>query len=116
MSILDNGPHTVIVTPMVTTRGSLGSKTVPGEPVTLTGVAVQAVTTRGEDAGEARVDVTYRVIGRGCWPGGHKSIVEVVDGPRLGLFDQEGEAAMAGMSARVQHFDVAIRARTSEVR
>lgn len=114
MPIIDRGPHTVVVTPMVVTQGAMGDKTTPGDPVVVPLVAVQSVSA----AELERVRLTdtrevYQVIGRGTWPGGALSLVEVTVGPRLGVFDQQGPARQYGMSPRTQHYDVLISARGS---
>lgn len=112
MSLLNSGPHSVIVTPKVTVRGSLGSEQVDGEPVTVPRVAVQPtmieedLTSEGTSAAS-----TYRLIGRGAWPGGPLSKVEVVSGPHLGTYDQDGPARVYGMSPRTAHYDVLLRRR-----
>lgn len=115
MSLLDRGPHTVTVTPMVEVRDSMGTTLEPGAPVTVQRVAVQPLSADEAEALGVQARTAYRVIGRGPWPGGINSSIRVDTGPYAGrVFDQDGEARIYGMSPRTAHFDVAMTARGAE--
>ena len=122
MSLLDRGPHVVRVTPMRPTPSSLGTRYVAGEPVLVRNIAIQAVMTRRTDATDeietigTQAEVAYRIIGRGNWPGGPMSRVEVLVGPVPGIFDQRGEPGYSNMSHRTAHYDVVITARGVEAK
>lgn len=115
MALIDNGPHAVTVTPMVTVKDSMGSTTTPGAPVSVPRVAVQPVSAEEAESLGVQARTSYRVIGRGPWPGGINSTVTVDAGPYAGrTFDQSGEARIYGMSPRTAHFDVLMTARGAE--
>ena len=117
MSLLDRGPHSVTVTPMVEVQDSMGTTIQPGTPVSLSGLALQPVEASEAEALGVQARTSYRVIGRGGWPGGVHSVVRVDAGPYAGRsFDQSGEARIYGMSARTAHFDVVITSGSAEVR
>jgi hypothetical protein len=106
VSLLDRGPHTLVVTPKVEVTDRYGGTTyVDGDPVTVRG-SVQPVSTEETEALGVQVDTTYRFIGRD-WPGGIHSTV-VWDGRN---WDQQGEARRYGMSPRTAHVDVILTAR-----
>lgn len=116
MSLLDRGPHAVTVTPMVEVNDGMGSTLEPGEPVPVPRVAVQPVSAEESEALGVQALTSYRVIGRGPWPGGMNSTVLVDAGPFAGrVFDQSGEARVYGMSPRTAHFDVLMTARGAGV-
>lgn len=117
MSILDQGPHTVTVIPKTRVKNRLNTwELIPGEPVEMVGVSVQALgAAPTKPVSEAvqtglgeQVRTNLRVLGRGPWPGGPYS--EVIWEGRV--YDQEGEAAVYSMSARTQHFSVVLTARS----
>lgn len=115
MSLLDRGPHAVTVTPMVEVSDGMGSTLEPGDPVAVSRVAVQPVSSDEAEALGVQAQTSYRVLGRGPWPGGINSLVRVDVGPYAGrMFDQQGEARLYGMSARTAHFDVVLTARGAE--
>lgn len=115
MSLLDRGPHAVTVTPMVKVSDSMGTTIEPGTPVAVDNIAVQPVSADEAEALGVQARTSYRVIGRGPWPGGINSTVRVDAGPYAGrTFDQDGEARIYGMSPRTAHFDVLITSRGSE--
>lgn len=108
MSIIDRGPHTVEVTPKVKTSGSLGTEYKNGPPVIVRRVAVQPISAEESQELGIVAHTSYRIIGRGKWPGGALSKVRVVVGPTNATFDQHGDARIYGMSKRTAHFDVTI--------
>lgn len=117
MSLLDRGPHSVTVTPMVTVGDSMGTTLQPGTPVAVEHIAIQPVSAEESEALGIAVSTSYRIIGRGGWPGGVHSRVLVDVGPNAGrTFDQHGDAREYGMSPRTAHFDVVIKSGSSEVR
>lgn len=117
MNLLSHGPHAVTVTPMVKITDSMGTSIEPGEPIEVTRVALQPVEAAEAEALGVQALTTYRVIGRGQWPGGIDSTVRVDSGPYAGRqFDQSGEARLYGMSPRTAHFDVLITSRYAEVK
>lgn len=117
MSLLDRGPHSVTVTPMVEVEDSMGTTIQPGTPVPLVGVAIQPVTAEESEALGVSVSTSYRIIGRSGWPGGVHSRVLIDVGPQAGrTFDQHGEARQYGMTQRTAHFDVIIKSGSTEVR
>lgn len=117
MSLLDNGPHTVTVTPMIETEDPFGSTVELGDPVEIPGVSVQPVEASEAESLGVQATTSYRVIGRSGWPGGVHSKVRIDVGPQAGrTFDQSGEARVYGMSRRTAHFDVLIVSGSSEVR
>ena len=115
MTLLDRGPHAVTVTPMVKVKDSMGTSIEPGDPVPVAGVAVQPMDATEAEALGVQARTSYRVIGRGPWPGGINSTVRIDTGPYAGrTFDQNGEARIYGMSPRTAHFDVLITSRGAE--
>lgn len=117
MSLLLRGPHTVVVTPRIAVKGSMGTEYVLGDPVTVPNVAVQPVEAAEAEGLGVQVSTSYRVLGLpGAWPGGPLSRVEVVTGPRPGMYAQHGEARSYGMSPTTAHFDVMITAQGAEDR
>lgn len=123
MSLLDNGPHTVTVYPMVVEgKNRYGNPSlVRGEPIILEGVTVQAYGAGSlsglEDDDETSVNDQHIVRGalndeRPHWPGGTHSIVEW-DGVE---FDQLGLAKERKQGLRTKHFQVRIKRRGAEVK
>ena len=103
MSLLDNGPDTVTVTPRTAVAGRAGTTDwTLGTPQAVPGGRVQ----------ETDVQGGYRWIGRGPWPGGPHSLV-TWDGRD---FDQVGEPLTRRASAGVEHVEVTLRARSVEAR
>lgn len=112
MSLFLTNPHTVEVRPAVLRDGDLSRRVEYQDPVTVTRVAVQPLSSTETD--ETSTD-EYKVIGRGAWPGGTHARVRVVDGPHQGEYDQQGEAVVHGMSPRTAHYVVRLRRRGQEV-
>lgn len=119
MSLLDRGPHTLIVTPVVQTTDRYGEDALTdGAPITVTGCSMQPMTMEEATAAGAQAATTYRVICR-QWPGSLSSSAVVVHGPpgTVGrTFDQQGEPRHYGMNPRTAHDDVVLTARGTEVR
>lgn len=113
MSLLDRPSHKVVVTPQVKEPNRYGGNDlVDGDPVTVR-CNVQTVSVEEIQALGGNVALTtYRCIGRGPWPGGHKSMVKW-DGRE---WSQLGEARKYSQSRRTRHFDAIIQARTAEVK
>lgn len=112
VSLLNSGPHTVTVTPVIKQKASNGApRYVRGTPVTVSHVMVQPMTASEVDGQVTAITTMYQVIGSGVWPGGPHSIVEW-NGRE---WDQEGEARIYSVSPRTAHFDVMIRARDAQV-
>lgn len=117
---LEDGPHTVEVTPMTVEDGPTGRRYVPGTPVIVGKVFVQPSSGSALRAAETRTvekglfDETVRAIyGRGPWPGGPHSKVRVIKGPEGadGLtYQQAGSAVHYGASPMTAHFKVRIDA------
>lgn len=118
MSLLDHGPHTVVVTPKVQEAdGYGGSKYVDGDPVTIEGCSVQALTSdEKQTLNGSEVDATDRVIWRGPWPGGPKSKVEWHDAVfnEDVTFNQVGIPRRYSMSPRTRHVDVLLQQVSAE--
>ena len=117
MSLLDRGPFTVEVVTMTTVQDGMGSTLVPSIPVTVTGLQMQPVSSEEADALGTTALTTFRLIGRGPWPGGPHSRVTVTGGPHsVGrMFDQRGEARLYGNGRLTRHVDVLITAAGSEM-
>ena len=117
---LEDGPHTVEVTPMTVENGPTGRRYVPGAPVTVNRVLVQPPSGGAGKAGETRTsdkglfdEATLVVYGRGKWPGGPHSKVKVLVGPEGAgavTYQQSGSAAQYGASPMTAHFKVRIDA------
>ena len=117
---LEDGPHTVEVTPMTVEDGPTGRRYVPGTPVVVGKVFVQPSSGSALRASETRTvekglfDETVRVIyGRGYWPGGPHSKVRVIKGPEGAdgpTYQQAGSAVHYGASPMTAHFKVRIDA------
>ena len=116
VSILDRGPHVVEVTTKVKSEGSLGTEYKSGPPVVVRNVAVQPVSAEESQELGITARTTYRIIGRGEWPGGVMSTVKILTGPTSGVFDQHGVARYYGMSGRTAHYDVFIIQRGTEAK
>lgn len=123
MSILDNGPHTVTVYPMVLQgKDRYGNpKKVRGLGVIMEGVTVQnygAGSLSGleaEDGTSVNDQKTLRGSlneGRPTWPGGVHSIVEW-EGVE---YDQKGLAKEYTQGLRTKHFMVRLKRRGAEVK
>jgi len=110
MSLLDDGPDVVTVTPMVAVPGRAGTVDYqPGTPVEVSGGRMQQLSADES----ARIGVTasssWRWIGRPrdstgsriAWPGGPHSTVSW-DGRE---FDQQGEPLVRRASVGVEHVD-----------
>lgn len=114
MSILDRGPHSVVVTPKVKVPNGYGeNELADGDPVTVSGLSVQPVTAEELNAfgGGMQAWTTRRIIGRGPWPGGIHSTIQF-DGR---TWEQFGEAEFYTTGRRTKHFSCMIRARFAEV-
>nr|DAL97472.1 MAG TPA: hypothetical protein [Caudoviricetes sp.] len=117
---LEDGPHTVEVTPMTVEDGPTGRRYVPGTPVVVGKVFVQPSSGSALRASETRTvekglfDETVRVVyGRGYWPGGPHSKVRVIKGPEGAegiTYQQAGSAVHYGASPMTAHFKVRIDA------
>lgn len=115
--LVERGPHTVTVTPMLVSRDALGTSLAPGEPVRVEGVMIQPVSEMGGGASDQAAGVvsqaSWRVIGAGTWPGGPYSTIHVEAGPP-GLagrdFQQSGEAMARASGRRTAHFTVTMTA------
>lgn len=117
---LEDGPHTVEVTPMTVEDGPTGRRYVPGTPVVVGKVFVQPSSGSALRASETRTvekglfDETVRVIyGRGPWPGGPHSKIRVIKGPEDAedpTYQQAGSAVHYGASPMTAHFKVRIDA------
>lgn len=118
MSLLDNGPHTVTVHPMVITgKTKYGTwNTERGEGVTLEGVSVQpygAGSLSGlESDDETSINDQKTVRGVLPWPGGTHSIV-IFEGEE---FDQVGLPKEYTQGLRTQHYMVRIKRRGATVK
>lgn len=119
MSLLDNGPHELIVTPVIQTTDRYGEDALrDGDPVAVAGCSMQSMTAEERDEAGVQAATAYRVIAR-AWPGGISSHAVVVHGPPGTdgrTFDQQGEARGYGMSPRTAHVDVVLTARGAEVK
>lgn len=117
---LEDGPHTVEVTPMVVEDGPTGRRYVPGTPVVMDKVLVQPSSGSALRASETRTvekglfDETVRVVyGRGRWPGGPHSKIRVINGPEGAddlTYQQVGSAVHYGASPMTSHYKVRIDA------
>jgi len=117
---LEEGPHTVEVTPMVVEDGPTGRRYVPGTPVVVGKVLVQPSSGSALRASETRTvekglfDETVRVIyGRGPWPGGPHSKIRVLNGPEGAddlTYQQAGSAVHYGASPMTAHYKVRVDA------
>lgn len=118
MSLLDSGPHTVTVIPMVITgKTKYGTwATTRGEGIVLTGVTVQpygAGSLSGLESDD-ETSVNDQKIVRGVlpWPGGTKSII-IFEGEE---FDQQGLPKEYTQGLRTQHYMVRIKRRRAAVK
>lgn len=117
---LEDGPHTVEVTPMTVEDGPTGRRYVPGTPMTVDKVLVQPPSGGAGRAAETRTsekglfdETALFVYGRGKWPGGPHSKVRVIKGPEGAdavTYQQSGSAAQYGASPMTAHFKVRIDA------
>lgn len=116
MSLLDNGPHTVKVIPMVAVKTRYNTwRKEPGDPIIVEGVTVQPFGggTQGNlETDDQKVNDQWTVRGRGPWPGGVHSLVEW-EGQ---TFDQVGKVKNHSIGQFTQHFQVRIAARGAEVK
>lgn len=114
MSLLDRGPHTLLVQRMRTEEDPDygGTRKVPdGLPVTVTGAMVQPLTTTEASELGVRADTTLKVICR-SWPGG---IYSEVTWQGRALF-QRGETRRHSIGRRTQHDTAVLVANSAEVR
>lgn len=118
MSLIDNGPHTVTVFPMILEgRDKYGNwNKVKGDGVVLEGVTVQnygAGSLSGLES-EDETSVNDQKVVRGVlpWPGGVHSIVEW-NGVE---YDQMGLPKEYTQGVRTQHFMVRIKRRGAQVK
>lgn len=116
MSILDNGPHTVRVIPMVVEKTRYNTwKKVPGEPIEIEGVTVQPFgggTMGNLETNDQKVNDQWTVRGRGPWPGGVHSTIEW----QGESYDQVGKPKVHSIGTFTKHFQVRIAARSAEVK
>lgn len=111
--LLDTGRETVTVTPQIKMIDGIGgSKYVDGNPVTVPRVMVQPVTTAELAEMGLQPVTTFRVIGRGPWPGGSRSRVDW----RGRTFRQVGEHSVYVSGIATQHVDVIIQAEGAEAK
>lgn len=122
---LEDGPHTVIVTPMKPVDGRAGRRYEPQTPVTIDRVLVQPSAGNALKAAETRTpwkglvdEGTIRVIGTArTWPGGPHSLIRVTVGPpgiQGHLYQQSGDAQNYGASPMTRHFTVRGDSATTE--
>lgn len=117
MSIIP-GRKNVRVIPMIKTRDPQynGWKLTRGVPVEVKDCTVQPFgvdrMSRAESPDEPTVDDQFTVRGRGVWPGGVKSIVEI-DGEE---YDQVGIAKRHTIGIYTKHFFVRVQLRKAEVK
>lgn len=114
MSLLDRGPHTLLVQLMKADPNDRygGSKKVAdGAPVTVTGAMVQPLTTTEAYELGVRADSSWKVICR-SWPGGPYS--EATWNGRK-LF-QRGETREHSSGRTTQHHSAVLVATTAEVK
>lgn len=115
MSLLDRGPHTLIVQRVKDQPDPVygGSTRVnDGPPVTVTGAMVQPLSSSESTDLGVRADTSYRVICR-SWPGGIYSRVTWVDEGRP-LF-QRGEKTVYTVGRRTRHDTAVLVANSAEV-
>ena len=102
MSLL-NGPHTVLVFTKERVEDEMGYELVDRPPIRLTGVTVQAYFGQSGAIDEypdgTQVRSSFKVFGRGHWPGGLNSVIRVENGTHAGReFDQDGELSLIHIS------------------
>lgn len=111
MSLLDRGPHTVTVVPKIATKTDYNTYDFTDGPRFIrSGVGVQQVS--AEEAAGLNVDAksTYRIYGRGLWPGGPHSTI-VWQGR---TYHQVGDPTVLDMSPRTGHFEVLMESRSTQ--
>lgn len=109
-SLLDNGPETLTVQARRQVEDSLGAArwVDDGPPVPAVGYMVQPVTSaEANDLGLEAIE-SYRVIGRGPWPGGMHSVI-TWDGR---TWDQRGPARRHRSGLATHHVVVIITSRS----
>lgn len=114
MSLLDNPPHRVTVTPMIPVVNAYReTEYTPGAPVLDVPCMVQQLPLTETDATGVRLrgqEVKFsnakRVLGRGPWPGGHRAIVRWNGRD----YEQKGETQLFEVSDRTAHFQAVIEA------
>lgn len=118
---LENGPHTVEVTPMKPVEGRTGRTFQPLDPVVIDRVLVQPSAGNALRAAETRLstgaltdETVTHVQGTGRrWPGGPHSLVRILVGPdgyQGRTFQQSGEVLSYNASPMTTHFRVRIDA------
>lgn len=118
MSLIHNGPHTVIVYPMIVSgRNKYGEWSYTrGEGISVEGCTVQnygAGSLSGlESEDETSINDQKVIRGSLPWPGGVHSIVEW-EGVE---YDQKGLPKEYGQGVRTNHFLVRIKRRSAEVK
>lgn len=123
MSLLDNGPHTVTVYPMVVEGTNRYGNPIltRGEGIVLEGVSCEPYGAgslsglESEDETEINDQITVRgalTEDRPAWPGGTHSIIDW-DGVE---YDQKGLAKHYTRGLRTKHFLVRIKRRGAEVK
>jgi hypothetical protein len=115
VSLLDQGPHTLLVQLVRSVTDAYGGsrKVDDGPPLTVTGAMVQPLTAAEATGLGVRPDTSYRVICR-SWPGGIHSKVRWVDQSR-DLF-QRGETTLHTVGRRTQHHSAVLVANNAEVK
>ena len=119
MVSLLNGPHTVLVFTKERVEDAMGYELVDRPPIRLTGVTVQAYFGQSGAIDEypdgTQVRSSFKVFGRGHWPGGLNSVIRVENGTHAGReFDQDGEAVVFDRSPMTAHYEVGLTARVPE--
>ena len=119
MVSLLNGPHTILVFTKERVKDEMGYELVNRPPIRLTGVTVQAYFGQSGLIDEyhdgTQVRSAFKVFGRGHWPGGVNSVIQVENGRLAGRqFDQDGEAIVFDRSPMTAHYEVNLTARAPE--
>lgn len=111
MSLLSRGPHTVRVRTAKKSKGSMGTTVTYAPAVTVPHVRIQPISSTETEGAVNQAVITYKVMGVGVWPGGTQSHVEVVKGPYVGEYDQQGEPVYHDDSPMTRHYAVYLRKR-----
>lgn len=111
MSIIQR--RDVICIPMVATKDRYNAWTkTRGVPVTVEDVTVQDDTDRTRDPDENDILDVKIIRGKGVWPGGVHSIVDI-DGEE---YDQVGRVKVRAIGYYTKHFQVRVAARGAAVK
>lgn len=110
--LVDCGPHTVRVFPLVDVETEMGYVAQEGGGVLVERVRVSptGATIALTSTGDRRETAGFRISGSGEWPGNDGARIEIVSGPAAyvgkSVF-QYGEVRHWGTSARTDHYVVA---------